>query len=64
MLKDRRTYVCDAVEVARNRVSFTGRLRTRNVSGDVYGPTVEHTLTLGQVRCIYWHREREGGARC
>jgi hypothetical protein len=60
VLKDRRVYIADHTELSRHRLTFTGRLRVRDLSGERFYPTRTITVTLGKVRSIHWHRERGG----
>jgi hypothetical protein len=59
-LKDGRVYVADRTELSRHRLTFTGRLRVRDLSGERFYKTTTRTVTLGQVRTIHWH---EGSPR-
>lgn len=58
VLKDRRVYVCDATDLHGRRLTFTGRLRVRDLTGERYYETTTRTVPLGQVRAVYWHDGR------
>jgi hypothetical protein len=58
--RDGRTYVADHTELSRHRLTFTGRLRVRDLSGERFYRTTTRTITLRQVKAIFWH---EGSPR-
>jgi hypothetical protein len=58
VLKDHRIYVCDATDLSGRRLTFTGRLRVRDLTGERYYKTTTRTVPLGQLRSIYWHDGR------
>jgi hypothetical protein len=60
VLRDGRTFVSDRTDIAGSRISFTGRLRIRDLSGERFYPTQARSLALREVRAIYWHKA--GGA--
>jgi hypothetical protein len=57
-LKTGATYVADHTELRANRLTFTGRRRITNLTGRRYYETKTRTVTLGQVRAIWWHDGR------
>jgi hypothetical protein len=58
VLRDHRVYVADHTELEGHRLTFTGRLRVRDLSGERFYNTITRTVTLGQVRSICWHDGR------
>lgn len=58
--RDGRTYVADRVELHDRKVTFTGRLRVRDLSGERFYATRERTIRLAEVKAIDWHRDRIG----
>ncbi len=55
-LRDGRIYIADRVDLSGRRLTFTGRLRVRDLSGERYYATNTRTVALGHVRAIDWHR--------
>lgn len=55
VLKDHRVYVCDETTVEGSRVTFKGRLRVRDLSGERYYATRTQTVPLSRVRSVCWH---------
>lgn len=59
--RDGRTYVADRVDLRdRKVVTFTGRLRVRDLTGERFYATRERTIRLAEVKAIDWHRQRTG----
>ena len=58
VLKDERVYVCDHTEIDGRQLTFTGRLRIRDLAGERFYRTTTRTILLGQVRSICWHDGR------
>ena len=56
-LRDGRVYVTDDAKLTSRRLTFTGRLRVRDLSGDrLYEPR-EHSLPPGRVKSIQWREQ-------
>jgi hypothetical protein len=57
-LRDGRVYIADRAEETRHRLSFTGRLRVRNLTGErLYAPRTL-SVELRRVKRVDW---QEGG---
>jgi hypothetical protein len=58
VLKNGTTYVCDRTEVDGRRLTFVGRLRVRDLSGERFYRTRTRTVPLRELRSIFWHDGR------